>query len=98
MIAFDTEYHDPEMFIADKPKVELRRNMNGSSVISGPRGEPKTNLRNVKSYQPQQTHYETIDLDKNLPGREVKAFTSLNWFTVSFSYAIIISFILRPCP
>lgn len=71
LIAFDTEYHDPEMFIADKPKVELRRNMNGNSVISGPRGGPKTNLRNVKSYQPQQTHYETIDLDKNFPTREM---------------------------
>ena len=81
LIAFDTEYCDPEMFISDKPKVEIRRDMNGSSVISVPRVAPKPSLRNTKSCQvtPQ---YDTIGVNENTHGREVRSVC-----TVEISFA-----------
>ena len=70
LIAFDTEYCDPEMFISDKPKSEIRRDMNGTSVMSGMRGAPKPTLRNTKSCvaTPQ---YDTNGAEENTHGREV---------------------------
>ena len=70
LIAFDTEYCDPKVFISDKPKVDIRRNMNGTSVMSAQRGTPRPPLRNTQSClaTPQ---YESIGMDENTHGREV---------------------------
>ena len=72
LIAFDTEYHDPEMFISDQSKPDIRRDMNGSSMMPALRSGQRPALRNIKSYQGT-PHYESIDIgDPAIPTRGVK--------------------------
>ena len=59
------------MFLSDKPAPDIRRDMNGTSVMAPTRTAPKQSLRNTKSCVASGASVYYDSVDQNTVGREV---------------------------
>ena len=59
------------MFLSDHPTPDIRRDMNGTSVMAPTRTAPKPSLRNTKSCVASGASVYYDSVDQNTVGREV---------------------------